>query len=85
MTNGEWDGKYCDVPCLILDSLTVVKVKGKSHWAQKAVYKDEVRYRTYYYKAEALAGLKEWDINRDMGRNFYHNFWTAEYLGIKEI
>ena len=83
MTNGEFDGKYCDTPCLILDSLTVVKLTRG--WAEKAVYKDEVRYRKHYYKIDAQLNLNEWNIKQDMSRNFYHNFWTAEYLGIKEV
>lgn len=83
----EWNGKYTKVYPLILDSLTVVKVKGRCKWAQKAVYKDEVRYRRYYYKSDAVKGLSEWDKNNypDMNRNFYHNFFTAEDLGINEV
>lgn len=52
-----------------LDSLTVVKVTGHAKWAEKAVYGKEIRYHTYYYKAEAIKGLEEWSYYPDMCRS----------------
>jgi hypothetical protein len=46
---------------------------------------DKPRYRGYYYKVEAVRGLKEWQAYDDMGRNYWHNFHTAEELGIREV
>lgn len=72
--------------------LEIVKVRGEgSNWAQKATVNGEVRYRGFYYKREAIRNLLEWEnIVADFGqggfmRDFYHNFNTADELGIKEI
>jgi len=50
----------------------------KKHWAIQATWKGEVRYRQYYYKADAIKALPTWrdnynDIN--FNREFYHNFY----------
>ena len=70
----------------------VVKVKGRVHWAVKAVVDGRARYRGHYYKDSALSDLEEWrayggspvrvDIFR--AREFMHNFASAEELNIKE-
>ena len=67
--------------------ITVVKVKGNGiKWAQKCLLNGNPtpRYRRYVYKSEAVAGLNEWEFYDDMERNYYHNFHSAEELGIQE-
>lgn len=69
-------------------TIKVVKVKGPgSNWAQKVTWDGVSRYRGFYYKKDAVNNLVEW-VNRDTlfwGRNFTHNFHSAEELGIREI
>lgn len=65
--------------------LTVVKVGGDANWAIKAIMNGEVRYRGYYYKKEAMAGLPYWESSINMTRDFQHNFYTAEELNIREV
>ncbi len=68
--------------------LEIVKVKGNgSHWAIKATMGNEVRYRGYYYKAEAIKNMETWEDcnNLYFPREFYHNFNSAEELNISEI
>ena len=77
-------------------TLEVIKVKGGIHWAIKAVVDNlfwHPRYRGYYYKKEAIAGLVEWEayhenVSREgifCSREFNHNFHSAEELGIVEV
>ena len=66
--------------------LSIVKPKGGCRWAIKAVVDNEVRYRGFYYKQNAVANLSEWQGYRcddDFMRDFHHNFHSAEELGIK--
>lgn len=72
-------------------TLEIVKVKASFPWAIKATLGGSPRYRGYHYKKEAIRGLSEWEgyqerpsgigIFRD--REFWHNFHSAEELGIK--
>ena len=74
-------------------TVEVVKVKGRVHWAIKAVVDGIARYRGYYYKEDARLGLYEWEnyhrnaIAEDIfrAREFHHNFNSAEELGITEV
>lgn len=70
-------------------NLSIVKVKGSCKWAQKAIIGNEVRYRGFRYKKEAISNLSEWEYiwqsDGEFARDFYHNFNTAEELGIEEI
>jgi len=69
-------------------NLEIVKIKGAARWAQKATYKGESRYRVFYYKFEAQKNLPGWELlaqDLDWDRNFYHNFDSAEDLGITEV
>lgn len=71
-------------------ALEVVKVKSSTgaHWAIKAVVGKEIRYRGYYYKAEAVISMKIWQDCDSLyfhDREFCHNFNTAEELGITEL
>ena len=72
-------------------TLEIVKVKGDANWAIKAVVDNlfwHPRYRGYYYKADAIRGMETW-IDCDSGyfrdREFKHNFFSAEEVGIEEI
>lgn len=74
-------------------TVEVVKVKGRVHWAIKAVVDGKARYRGYYYKKDAIANLSEWEnyhrniIREDIfrAREFRHNFNSAEELNIVEV
>jgi len=67
--------------------LEVIKVKGGCRWAIKATIEGETRYRGYHYKREAERGLSEWSFPYGIfkDREFWHNFFSAEELGIQEI
>lgn len=68
--------------------LYLVPIKGHGlRWAQKAVMNEETRYRGFVYRKDALNNFDEWvEINSSgmFERDFYHNFHTAEELGIVE-
>ena len=64
--------------------LEVVRIKGYVNWAVKATADNGVsRYRGYYYKRDAVAAMKIWCGCGVDQRNFYHNFYEGEKLGIK--
>lgn len=72
--------------------LGVIKVKGVGgiHWAERAkrTIDGTECYRLYYYKKEATTGLKEWEpyVNDGtFGREFMHNFDSADELGISGV
>lgn len=70
-------------------TLEVVKVKGHANWAIKATLAEgRIRYRGYHYKRDAEKGMETWaDCHsgyfRD--REFMHNFYSSEELGITPI
>ena len=77
-------------------TVEVIKVKGNINWAIKAVVDNlfwHPRYRGYYDKKDALANLAEWEayhenaLREDIfrAREFNHNFYSAEELGISEL
>jgi hypothetical protein len=68
-------------------TITVVKVTGHAKWAEKCVMNktpNEARYRTHFYKSDAIHNAKEWEVYDDMDRNYWHNFNSLEDLGIAE-
>lgn len=67
-------------------SLKVVKVRASFPWAIRAIMDGKVRYRGYRYKAEAIKNMDTWVDCEDwcFPREFYHNFNSAEELGIIE-
>lgn len=67
-------------------TLEVIRVKASFPWAIKAVMGHEVRYRGYHYKAEAIREMDTWSECElwYFPREFYHNFNSAEELGIRE-
>ncbi len=71
-------------------TLEVIRVKSRyCNWAIKATLNFQVRYRGYYYKDKAIQGMTEWAEGFTdamfFEREFYHNFHSAEDLGLKEI
>ena len=67
--------------------LDVVWVKGAGFkWALRACASDgRVRFRGFYYKADAVRDKEVWGLPGNMTeRNFNHNFEDAETLGIKD-
>ena len=71
-------------------TLQIVKVKSTPtgiYWAIKAVVGNKIRYRVYYYKAEAEKNMETWVDCESwyFPREFYHNFNSAEELGIEEV
>ena len=63
-----------------------VKVKHGPVWAMRMILGGISRYRLYHYKKEATESLWEWEnlSNLSIGREFNHNFDSAETLGISE-
>jgi len=69
-------------------TLDIIKVKAPGFaWAIKAVVGNEVRYRGYHYKVEAIKNIETWVDCQSwyFPREFYHNFDSATELGIKEV
>ena len=68
--------------------LEIVKVSGiGSNWAIKATMGDEIRYRGYCYKKEAIKNMDTW-IDCEpwyFPREFYHNFFSADELCLTEV
>lgn len=64
-------------------TLQVVRLKPPFRWAQKATIGKESRYRLYYYKNDAIAGLAVWTDYKNANefmRDFRHNFNSLEEL-----